>query len=173
MSARGGGPRFGRSVLYDEEVTVPATTIQPYHGSYLMPRLEHATVSDAMHPGILSCDADATLTEVARLMAMHHVHSVAVIGISGEPPGEKLVWGVISDLDLVRAGTRTTGDQAAGALAVQPIVSVDPSTPLREAGELMLAHGATHVVVIDATLQRPVGILSTLDVAGVLAWGEA
>ena len=173
MSARGGGPRFGRSGLYDEEVTVPATTIQPYHGSYLMPRLEHATVSDAMHPGILSCDAVATLTEVARLMAMHHVHTVAVTGISGEPPGEKLVWGVISDLDLVRAGIRAAGDQAAGALAVQPIVSVDRSTPLREARGADARARRDPVVVIDAKLQRPVGILSTLDVAGVLAWGEA
>ena len=54
-----------------------ATTIQPYHGSYLMPGLEHATVSDAMHPGILSCGADATLTDVARLMATHRTSTVS------------------------------------------------------------------------------------------------
>ena len=46
---------------------MPETAIQTYHGSYLMPSLEHATVSDAMHPGILSCEPDATATEVARL----------------------------------------------------------------------------------------------------------
>jgi len=63
-----------------------------------MPGLEHATVSDATHPGILSCGADATLTDVARLMTTHHVHCVAVMGISHEGPGEKLVWGIISDL---------------------------------------------------------------------------
>jgi CBS domain-containing protein len=152
---------------------VPATTIQPYHGSYLMPSLEHATVSDAMHPGILSCEADATLTDVARLMATHHVHSIAVMGISHEPPGEKLVWGIISHLDLLRAGIRTGADQPAGALALQPVISVEPTMPLREAGELMLSHGATHVVVIDPEIQRPIGILSTLDIAGVLAWGAA
>ena len=37
----------------------------------------------------------------------------------------------------------------------------------------MLTQGATHVVVMDPELQRPTGILSTLDIAGVLAWGEA
>lgn len=42
-----------------------ASTSQLYHGSYLMPRLEHATMADAMHPGILSCEADASLTDVA------------------------------------------------------------------------------------------------------------
>jgi hypothetical protein len=26
--------------------------------------------------------------------------------------------------------------------------------------------------VIDPNIQRPIGILSTLDIAGVLAWGE-
>ena len=87
-----------------------------------------------MHPGILSCEADATLTEVARLMATHHVHCVAVMGISHDRAGEKLVWGIISDLDLVRAGIRAGSDRSAGAIALQPIISVQPSMSLREAG---------------------------------------
>ena len=37
----------------------------------------------------------------------------------------------------------------------------------------MLANGVSHLVVTDAEAGRPIGILSTLDVAGVLAWGEA
>lgn len=93
------------------------TTVQPYHGSYLMPSLEHATVSDAMHPGILTCETDATLTDVARLMATHHVHYVAVMGLSHEGPGEKRVWGIITDSDLVRAGIGDGADQTAAALA--------------------------------------------------------
>jgi CBS domain-containing protein len=36
----------------------------------------------------------------------------------------------------------------------------------------MLTHGVSHLVVIEAESERPVGILSTLDIAGVLAWGE-
>lgn len=43
---------------------MPDTATTPRHGSYLMPSLEHATVADAMHPGILSCEPDATLTDV-------------------------------------------------------------------------------------------------------------
>ena len=148
------------------------TTHQAHIDSYLMPSLAHASVSDAMHPGILSCEADATLTDVARLMAGHHVHCVAVMGIAHDGSSERLVWGVISDLDLVRAGIRTGPDELAGAFAIQPIVSVEPATPLREAGELMLARGVSHLVVIEPGAQRPIGILSTLDIAGVLAWGE-
>jgi CBS domain-containing protein len=37
----------------------------------------------------------------------------------------------------------------------------------------MLTHRVSHLVVTDAEAGRPIGILSTLDLAGVLAWGEA
>ncbi len=146
---------------------------QPDHGSYLMPAFEHATVADAMHPGILSVSPDASLTEVARMMASRHVHCAAVMGVSHEHGGETLVWGLISDLDLVRAGLATDAEQTASTLAKQPIISVEPSTPIREAAERMLSQGEAHVVVIAPGTQRPIGILSTLDIAGILAWGEA
>lgn len=106
-------------------------------------------------------------------MATHRVHCVAAMGISRDRPGEKLVWGTISDLDLLRAGIRTAADQSAGAIAPQPIISVEPTMALREAGELMRTQGVTHLVMVDHELRRPTGILSTLDIAGVLAWGEA
>jgi len=151
---------------------MPDTTIRSTHGSYLMPALAHATVADAMHPGILSCEPDATLTEVATVMATHHVHSVAVVGISHEQP-ECFVWGIISDLDLVRAGIANGPEASARELATDPVVVVEPTMPLRDAVQEMLAHRVSHVIVADPAAKRPVGVLSTLDVAGVLAWGEA
>jgi CBS domain-containing protein len=151
---------------------VPPGPTQPYHGSSLMPSIEHATVGDAMHPGILSCDRDATSTEVARMMATHHVHCIAVMGLSDDREPQPIVWGIVSDLDLIEAGVGGALEQTAAALAQQPIISVNPSTPIREAGQLMLTHGAAHLVVVDANSQRPIGILSTLDIAGILAWGE-
>ena len=148
------------------------TTLQPFHGSYLMPTLEHARVSDVMHPGILSCDPNAPLTEVARLMSTHHVHCIAVMGVTGNS-GEKLVWNVISDLDLLRAGLNTDGGEPTAAqIASTPIVTVTTGTRLREAGELMLDRGVSHLIVIDPEGERPIGVLSTLDIAGTFAWGE-
>jgi CBS domain-containing protein len=144
----------------------------PSRGSYLMPSLQHATVSDAMHPGILACEPDASLTEVAQTMATHHVHCVAVVGISHEEP-QCGVWSVISDLDLVRAGIHDGAAPSARAIAQQPLVTVEPSLALRQAGELMLRHEVTHLVVVEPGTQRPIGIVSTADIAGVLAWGEA
>lgn len=92
-------------------------------------------------------------------------------GPSHDDSGETYVWGIISDLDLLRAGIQADGQENAGALAGQPIISVKPSMPPREAAELMPTHRVTHLVVIDPGALRPVGILSSLDLAGVLAWG--
>jgi CBS domain-containing protein len=80
--------------------------------------------------------------------------------------------GIISDLDLIGAGMSPGGEESAGALARQPIVSVKPTMALREAAQLMPRHRVSHLVVIHPETLRPVGVLSTLDVAGVLAWGE-
>lgn len=147
---------------------MPDTAVKINPDSYLMPSLEHATVADVMHPGIVSCPVDAKLTEVARLMADHKVHCVVVVGISAQD-GERFVWGLIDDGDLVRAGIRLGHDETAGALAREPTISVRTTMPLSAAGELMLKHGVTHTVVNDSETQLPIGVLSTLDIAGVLA----
>jgi CBS domain-containing protein len=151
---------------------MPGTSTTPIHGSYLMPSLEHATVADAMHPGILTCEPDADVSEVAQMMATHHVHCIVVLGVSFGRP-EHYVWGIVSDLDLLDAGIRAEPGATARDLANRPVISVKPTTPLREAGQLMLQHGVSHLVVSDAETHRPTGIISTLDVAGILAWGEA
>jgi CBS domain-containing protein len=147
-------------------------SILPSHGSYLLPHLEHATVADAMHPGILSCDADATLIEVARVMSTHHVHCIVVKGAPEGDADELPVWGIISDLDVLRAGIRPDAPETAAALARQPVVRLQTTAALRDAAELMLTRGTSHIVAVNPETGHPIGILSTLDIAGVLAWGE-
>lgn len=156
---------------------MPDSATQPYHGSYLMPShllpsLENATVGDAMHPGVLSCPADTTLSEVARMMSAHHVHALAVMGIAHTGSSESLVWGIISDLDLMRAGIGDDDTVTAGTLARQPIVDVEPTMPLRDAAQLMLEQHLSHLVVSDSEKLLPIGVLSSLDVIHVVAWGE-
>jgi CBS domain-containing protein len=138
-----------------------------------MPSLEHATVGDAMHPGIASCEPDSPLTEIARTMATHHVHCVVVMHPAQTASGHPYVWGIVSDQDLVRAGL-DPASETAGDAARQPTITIEPAMALLDAAELMLRNGVSHVVVVDdAERQRPIGVLSTLDLAGVLAWGEA
>jgi CBS domain-containing protein len=147
------------------------TTIQPYQGSYLTPTFEHATVADAMHPGILSCPPDAGLTDVAQVMATHHVHCVAV-GIRADEHGESLVWGIITDVDVMRAGVSDAREPTAGELATTEVVAVETGESLHAAAQVMIDSDLTHLVVTSAATGRPVGVLSSLDVAGVLAWGQ-
>ena len=149
---------------------MPEPTVTPSHGSYLLPHLDHATVADAMHPGILSCDADATLEDVARMMSTHHVHCVVVKGAGDDPAG---AWKLISDLDVLQAGMRGDAPDTAAELALAPIVTVRTTDRLRDAAELMLSKATSHVVAVNPESNAAVGILSTLDIAGILAWGES
>jgi CBS domain-containing protein len=148
---------------------MPERIVTPSHGSYLLPHLNHATVADAMHPGILSCDADATLEDVARMMSTHHVHCIVVKGAAEDPAGS---WKLISDLDILQAGMRGDAPDTAAEFALAPVVTVRTTDPLRDAAELMLAKSTSHVVAVNPETEAAVGILSTLDIAGVLAWGE-
>ena len=151
---------------------MPESSALPSHGSYLLPHFEHATVADAMHPGILSCGAEATLTEVARIMSTHHVHCIVVRGTAEDEADEPPVWGIISDFDVLRAGIGSDAPETAAALARRAVVRVETTAALRDTAELMMTKGTGHVVAVDPQTGYPIGILSTLDIAGVLAWGE-
>jgi CBS domain-containing protein len=148
------------------------TPIQFYQGSYLMPGFTNATVADVMRPGVMSCGPEVSAVEVARIMATHHIHAVVVDGIALDAVrGERLVWGVVSDLDLARAAHAGIEGLTATDLAATEPVTIDPSTPLAEAAQLMDEHGTAHLIVTENG--RPVGMISTLDIAGAIAWGRA
>ena len=156
-----------------EEASMSGTTLQPFKENYLSPSLEHATTADAMHQGIITCPPDATLTTVARLMATNHVHAICVMGITPAQPSGPVVWGIVSDLDVVRAGAAGGADPIAADLAKTDVLTVRADRPLRSAAMLMAQHGLHHLVVVSTPIGDPVGILSTLDVAGAIAWGRA
>jgi CBS domain-containing protein len=122
-------------------------------------------VSHAMHKGVLTCPKDASLAHVAELMASHRVHCVVV---ADELEGVGSVWGIVSDLDLAAAASvRDLDEQTAGATAATAVLTVSPEETVQRAAQLMTEHGASHLVVVDST-RRPIGILSTLDVAAAL-----
>ena len=147
-------------------------TIQPYRGSYLMPAFERATVSDVLRPGVMSVAPDAPLVDVAQVMATNHVHSVVVGGMTRDAHGgEHLVWGLVSDMDLVGAAEGGLEGRTATDAARTELVSVEPATPLAEAARLMEEHRTAHLIVVSKG--HPVGVVSSLDIAGALAWGRA
>ncbi len=135
----------------------------------LTPAAARATpsVADAMHWGLVHCSPDASLRDVAALMAGEGVHCVVV---TEDALDARSLWGVVSDLDLVASATvRPLDDQPAGGTAMRPVVTAVPSESLADAARRMTEHGASHLVVLDVVGQRPLGVLSTLDVARALA----
>ncbi len=128
-------------------------------------RLDELEVRAAMHEGVLSCPADTPLSAVAELMAAHAVHSVVVTDDKDDT-----IWGVVSDLDLMAAaGVRDLDAQSAGGSAATPALVIGPRDTLQRAAQMMTEHATTHLLVVDDVSGRPVGVLSTLDVARVLA----
>ena len=134
------------------------------------PALRELRVIDAMHPGLVSCSLESPLRAVARMMATHRVHAILVVSHQDEtlPGGAR--WGIISDVDLLRAAKEADLDgQTAASIAAAPVVTVSTTDGLAEAAELMATKGVTHVLVIERHYDRPIGVLSTLDVARALA----
>lgn len=145
----------------------PSDTEAAQRGSYLIPAFEHARVTDAMRPGVISCPPDSSMRDVARVMTTNHVHAVVVRGGAGGGN-----WAVVTDRDLLRVAAGAA-DADAASCATDILVTVSPDERLGAACELMRAHGVSHLVVVDPQQNQPLGVVSTLDIAGIVAWGQA
>jgi CBS domain-containing protein len=122
-----------------------------------------------MTPGVVTCVPDAPLSTVARTMAEHHVHCVAVAGVDTER-GDHLTWGLIEDMDIVLALHRGAVTEVAAVIASTAPVAVAEGDSLEHAAHLMVEHDTSHVVVVGRS-GLPSGMVSTLDVARVLGAG--
>jgi CBS domain-containing protein len=111
----------------------------PRHGQTVP--YELATVGDVMSRGVISCPPETPLRVVARLMATYGVAATRL------------------DLDSLTAG----------GTAVTPLVSVDSEQSIANAGDLMAQYGIAHLAVTDPDSRRPVGVISTLDIARAVA----
>ena len=123
-------------------------------------------VGRIMREGLVSCDAGEDVRAVARTMARHGIHSVVVNGIARrDHAGTPLEWGIVSSLDLVRGLLPAPTDRLAGELAATGIATVWPSDSVADAARLMAELDVAHLVVVAPETGRPLGMLSTLDVA--------
>ena len=115
-------------------------------------------VRDAMHAGLIKCPRETPLRDVARLMAVHRVHAIVTVGAEDE------LWGVVSDRDLVSVLASGDGITAGDASATD-VLPIAPDDTLDHAAQLLREHEATHLIVVEPATKRPVGVISTLDVA--------
>jgi CBS domain-containing protein len=132
-------------------------------------KLRTTRVTDVMHHGIVSCSQAASASEIARIMVSCRVHCVAVMGLSHDQRHDPLIWGIVSDLDLLDAATDPGTPATAATLAKEPVISIRPTMSVHDAAKAMVQYGAAHVVVVDPERRTPLGVLSTLDIAGLLA----
>jgi CBS domain-containing protein len=133
---------------------------------------DEACVADAMSHGVIHCTPETPLRTVAWLMASQRVHAVYVFEYGNEPDEAVELWGLVSDLDVAAAACGDIDSRTAGAAAVSPLQTVASDLPLVEAAELMALKGLAHLAVLDPQTRRPVGVVSTLDIARAVAAGH-
>jgi CBS domain-containing protein len=122
------------------------------------------TVGGVMHAGVVTCRPDTSLRTVAHILAAHRIHAVIVAG-----PEETAPVAVVTDRDVVFAhSVGKLDDLAARDAASEPTITVRADLDLRYASDLMVRYGTMHVVVTAPSDRRPLGILSSLDVASAL-----
>jgi CBS domain-containing protein len=140
------------------------STAMPDRPSYAS-QLEHLRVRDCMHAGVLTCSADTPLVEIAGIMTKHRVHAVAVIDATRRPIA------VASALDVVAAAIdeheRMTARVAMAG--TEPLITISTDAAMDRAAKLMTKHRVHHLIVVEPADGHPVGILSTLDIAGLVA----
>jgi CBS domain-containing protein len=133
-----------------------------------LPDLAAVRVAEVMHRGLVTCRPQTSLRAVAGILAGHRIHAVVVAEARAADAAD--VWGVLSDLDLIASlAAGSPDDLTAGAAAVTPACLVAPGDTLDRAARLMVDRAVAHLIVVDPLSGHPVGILSTLDVAGALA----
>lgn len=126
-------------------------------------------VRDVMHPGVITCQPEAILGEVAVLLTQHHVHALIVIDRDGRP------LGIISDYDLL-AGEWLSVDAesldamrklTANDLMSFPVDTIDANMNLKKAAQKLIDEDVNRLLVTDNG--TPVGVISISDFVSSLA----
>jgi predicted transcriptional regulator len=125
--------------------------------------LDSILARDAMHAPIVACRPDTDLDQVAKVMAAQRVHAVIVDGILDD----RLVWGVVTDLDLIRVALNEFAPANAGQAARTEALTVDVDDDLALVARRLVEHACTHAIVLKEGV--PAGVVSTLDIASALA----
>jgi predicted transcriptional regulator len=133
-------------------------------------RLDLMCVAEVMNAPVIGCDPAAPLATLAAVFAAERIHCVVVARVEETPDGERVAWGAIAAIDLMRALDAGDGGATAECLAQQPPVTIEQEESVARAVQLMADNDVTHLVVVAG--YRPVGVVSALDVAGAAAAGS-
>jgi CBS domain-containing protein len=135
--------------------------------NYFGPAFEDAQVHHVMRVGVVTCRPQTKLSDVARMMVGYDVHSIVVAEV-----GEASPWGIVTSLDLAKVPDKLDS-LTAGDIASTELVTIKSNEPLEKAAEVMAQHGVSHLIAVQPDMDRPAGMISTRDLAAVLAWGRS
>ena len=130
------------------------------------------TVKDLMHRGLITCQPDASLGQIAKLLTQHHVHALIVAESNDNP------LGIISDFDLL-AGEWLSVDKdslnamrkmTARELMTAPIQSMEADTSVEDAARILSEKQVHRMLVTE--LGAPVGVISVSDIVASIAKQE-
>ena len=120
-------------------------------------------VQDMMTQGVKTVSAATAADEAWNVMRVNGIHHLVVT------KGKQVV-GVLSDRDA--GGTRgpcVRANHAVADLMTTPAVTVEPTTTVRQAANLMRGRSIGCLVVVDAT--RVVGIVTVSDLLALIGRG--
>ena len=116
---------------------------------------------------IVAIDAGATLREAAKLMVAQHVGALLV---TVEAEGRRDALGLVTDRDLVIASVArelAPSEIFVGAIATQPLVSINAASSASDAAALMHGSGVRRLLVTDDH-GEVAGLLSSDDLLDAL-----
>ena len=123
-------------------------------------------VRDWMHEGVIACQRDTPVEEVAKTMETKDISALVVVDDQGD------AIGVISRTDLVNARfvqpyLKHWRGMTAEHLMSNPVISVSPDTGIDVAVRRLQEKRIHRLVVVEESAGhiRPVGILSVTDLA--------
>ena len=129
--------------------------------------MKNLPVVQAKRYGTFRCKPGDTLAAAAAQMTTRNISALIVVDDDG------LLEGIVTRTDLVRACYQRDD------WAVQPVrdymsrqvVTVPPDAPLGHVMALLLERHIHRVVVVDP-LNRPVGIVSSMDILAAVAYAS-
>jgi CBS domain-containing protein len=117
------------------------------------------SIKEVMSSDVRTCEPDATIVDVAKVMAKEDVGPIPVV------EGGRLV-GLVTDRDLVvrvLAEGKDPETTKVGEVASRELVTVSPDEDLDQALKLLAQHQVRRLPVVEG--DRVVGIVAQADIA--------
>ena len=124
---------------------------------------QHKHVAAVMHRGVVTCEQETPIPQVARLMTQHDVSAVPVVDADG------FLVGIITRTDLVTLRAYEDYWRAMNAEHVmrRDVATITPDETLAEASKRLSDRKIHRLIVVEvdeAQRARPIGVISQTDV---------